>query len=153
MLNRFLAFLSLTLLVLGSLTLSPSNAAAQPETTAEAAGSVDIAAGAFTNQEYKITGTWRIYTEAGKTYLALSDDFRTRRGPDLKVFLSPLTASEVTGRNATNGSVLVAPLDSNRGAQTFEIPEGTDLTAFQSVVIHCERFSKLWGAGPLNAAS
>ncbi len=119
-------------------------------TAAIAADQTDIATGGFTNQEYKITGTWRIYEEDGKTFIALSDDFRTRRGPDLKIFLSPLAADDVTGRNATDGSVLVTKLKKSRGAQTFEIPAGTDLSAYQSVVIHCERFSKLWGAGPLS---
>ncbi|MGF1454430.1 MAG: DM13 domain-containing protein [Alphaproteobacteria bacterium] len=117
--------------------------------SAYAAQDAELASGGFTNQEYKISGNWRIYEEDGKTFIALSDDFRTRRGPDLKIFLSPLAPDAVTGKNATEGSLLVAELDKSRGAQTYEIPTGTDLSAYQSVVIHCERFSKLWGAGPL----
>ncbi len=120
-----------------------------PASVAVAQDKTDIATGGFTNQEYKIRGTWRIYKEDGKTFITLSDDFRTRRAPDLKIFLSPLAPDAVSGRNATDDSVLVAKLTSARGGQTYEVPVGTDLSAYKSVVIHCEQFSKLWGAGPL----
>ncbi len=122
-----------------------------PASVAVAAEETEITSGTFTNQAYKITGTWRIYEKDGKTFITLSDDFRTRRAPDLKIFLSPTEASAVTSKNATEGSVLIAKLDSARGGQTYEIPEGTDLSAYKSVVIHCERFTKLWGAGPLES--
>ena len=105
--------------------------------------------GTFTNQNISITGDWKIVEEDGKKYIELSENFRTRSGPDLKIFLSPKAAEDVTGRNATQGSVLVAQLDSNRGGQRYEIPEGVNLANFGSVVIHCERFSKLWGAGDI----
>ncbi len=129
--------------------LSGAQAEQLDKTDAAAAERVEIATGGWTNQEYKIEGEWTIYFENGKNYISLSDNFRTRRGPDLKLFLSPMAPEDLTGRNATRGSVLVSALESSRGAQTFEIPEGTDLSQFASVVIHCERFSKLWGAGPL----
>ncbi len=109
----------------------------------------DLAGGTWAVQEYKISGTWRIYTEGDKTYIELSDDFRTRRAPDLKLFFSPLAADQVRNKNATDGSLLIAELDKARGGQRYEIPAGTDFSAYQSLVLHCEKFSKLWGATPL----
>lgn len=105
--------------------------------------------GSWSDKEYSASGTWSIYEKDGKTYVTLSDDFRTQNAPDLKIFLSPNTPDAVNSKNATNGSVLVAELDSNRGGQTYEIPAGTDLSEYKSIVIHCERFSKLWTAAPL----
>ena len=105
-------------------------------------------AGGFENQEYSIRGGWQIETRADGRYLVLSEDFRTRRGPDLKIFLHANSADAVTGDNAADGFFLTA-LDSNRGAQEYRLPDDLDLSAYGSVVIHCERFSKLWGAGNL----
>ena len=100
---------------------------------------------------FKVSGTWTIYQDGGSTYVKLSSDFRTRNAPDLKIFLSPLAAADTNGGNATDGSVLVAPLTSNAGEQVYEISAGVDLAAFQSILIHCEQYSKLWSAADLTA--
>lgn len=106
--------------------------------------------GDWEKQEYRIEGSFRIDQRADGAYLVLSDDFKTRRGPDLKIFLHTAEAGAVTGGNAAQGK-LVSVLESRKGAQEYKLPAGIDLAAFQSVVIHCERFSKLWGAGNLRA--
>ena len=48
----------------------------------EAAASETIASGSWTKKSFKVSGTWSIYTENGTTYVALSDDFKTRKAPD-----------------------------------------------------------------------
>ncbi len=116
---------------------------------AEAAPSETLFAGDWTKKSFKSSGTWEIYAEDGVTYVKLSADFRTRNAPDLKIFLSPLAADKTNGRNATAGSVLVAPLTSNAGEQVYAIPDGVDLASFKSILIHCEQYSKLWSAADL----
>jgi hypothetical protein len=106
--------------------------------------------GQWTKKSFKSSGTWEIYAEGGKTFVKLSSDFRTRNAPDLKIFLSPQAARDTNGRNATNGAVLISPLSSNSGEQVYEIPEGVDLAAYKSILIHCEQFSKLWSAADLS---
>lgn len=105
--------------------------------------------GTWTKKSHKASGEWSIYTEDGKTYVKLSSDFRTRNAPDLKIFLSPQAASDANGRNATDGAVLISPLSSNAGEQVYEIPASVNLADYQSILIHCERFSKLWSAAEL----
>ncbi|MEM8985261.1 MAG: DM13 domain-containing protein [Pseudomonadota bacterium] len=105
--------------------------------------------GAWTKKSFKVAGDWSIVRENGKTYIDLSADFKTRNAPDLKVFLSPQEAKSTTGKNATDGALLVAPLSSNKGAQRFELPEGVDLASYKSVLIHCHAYSKLWSAADL----
>ena len=105
--------------------------------------------GQWTKKSFKSSGTWTIYSEGEKTYVKLSEDFRTRNAPDLKIFLSPLEAKKTNGRNATDGAVLIAPLTSNAGEQIYEIPDGVELASFKSVLIHCEQYSKLWSAADL----
>lgn len=107
-----------------------------------------LAAGGFLNQAQRITGSWSIEREADGVYLVLSSDFRTRSAPDLKFFLHTLPASQVTAQNATRG-VLVGDLESARGAQPIRLPANIDPAQFRSLVLHCEQYAVLWGAGDL----
>ncbi|MFS2317281.1 DM13 domain-containing protein [Maricaulis sp. D1M11] len=109
-------------------------------------------AGGWDNQDYAIAGDWQIETRADGRYLVLSEDFRTRRGPDLKIFFSALPADQVTGNNAADGYFL-AELERNRNGQEYRLPDDLDLSDYNSVIIHCERFSKLWGAGHLTSTA
>ena len=110
----------------------------------------DVArSGTFTRQDYKIAGSWSIIEQDGKWHVRLSDDFKTKSAPDLKIFLSPADLDTLTGKTATRNSVLVAPLRSSKGGQSYELPDGVDVTRYRSIVIHCEQYSKLWGGGSL----
>lgn len=87
--------------------------------------------------------------EGGKTIIRFSDDFKTKKGPDLKIFLSPQTVGEVTGKTALDGAVTLGVLKSNKGTQDYVVPNGVSLANFSSVLIHCEAYSVLWGGGRL----
>ncbi|MCG8457609.1 MAG: DM13 domain-containing protein [Holophagales bacterium] len=108
-----------------------------------------VASGTFTKKSFRVNGSWKIVDEGGKLFLEIDQAFSTKNGPDLKFFLSPRTASEVEGRNAAEGSVFLGQIESNRGAQRFAVPPGTDLSRYRSLVLHCEKYSKLWAASPL----
>lgn len=103
----------------------------------------------FAKKKYKIKGHYSIETRDGHTVLRLSEDFKTKSGPDLKIFLSPLTTDAVTGANATQGSVPLGALKTNKGGSEYILPEGLDLSLYSSVLIHCEAYSVLWGAASL----
>lgn len=104
---------------------------------------------AFFKKKYRIKGTWSLVERDGKNFITFSDDFKTKNGPDLKIFLSPTSADNVKGKNAIDGSLNIGALKSNKGAQEYEIPAGTDLTQFSTVLVHCEAYSILWGGGTL----
>ena len=87
--------------------------------------------------------------DGGKTFVVLDAAFNTTSAPDLKIFLSPNPSASLDNRNATQGSQLVAVLTSNRGAQRYEVPAGVDLQRFKAIVIHCEKYTKLWAAADL----
>lgn len=124
-----------------------AHAADQADETAMA--SETLYSGEWTKKSFNSAGTWEIYQEDGKTFVKLSSDFRTRNAPDLKIFLSPLAASETNGNNATDGSFRVAELTSNAGEQVYEIPASVNLADYKSILIHCEQYSKLWSAADL----
>jgi hypothetical protein len=43
-------------------------------------------------------------------FIVLAENFKAKNGPDLKIFLSSETLSEVTGKTATKGSLLISEL-------------------------------------------
>ena len=103
----------------------------------------------FIKKKYKIKGHWSVVQENGRTLIRFSDDFKTKNGPDLKVFLSPQSVGEVTGETVLDGAVTLGVLKSNKGSQDYLLPKGVSLANFSSVLIHCEAFSVLWGGGSL----
>ncbi|MGF1543740.1 MAG: DM13 domain-containing protein [Parvularculaceae bacterium] len=130
---------------------APAAAQDAAETSAEAAGETLLHSGSWTKPRrgYDASGTWSIVERDGSRYVVLSDDFRTQRAPDLKLFLSPQQPGDITGKNATDGAALIAPLSSPRGGQTHEIPADIDLASYTSIIIHCQKFSKIWSVAAL----
>ena len=63
------------------------------------------------------------------------------------------TMDEIGDRNATDGSVLTAPLESNRGAQRYPIDQAIEPTEYRTIIIHCQQYSKYWAGGPLTPTS
>jgi len=128
---------------------------ALPGNTAPANAEIIMAAApvnlgqSFVKKKYKIKGHWSVVQDNGRTLIRFSDDFKTKNGPDLKVFLSPQSVGEVTGETVLDGAVTLGVLKSNKGSQDYLLPKGVSLANFSSVLIHCEAFSVLWGGGSL----
>ena len=55
----------------------------------------------------------------------------------------------MNGKNAVVGSLNLGALIKNKGPQEYEIPAGTDLSQFSTVLVHCEAYAILWGGGSL----
>ncbi len=113
-------------------------------------GVIAHAENTFTKINYNIKGTWRLEEQDGKQVLILDESFKTKNAPDLKLFLSPLPIEEVTNENATTDSAFVAELKKNKGAQTYTLPETITLSEYKSLVIHCKKFTKVWGGANLD---
>jgi len=120
-----------------------------PAYTQSSATTADGQYQAFFNKKYKLNGSWSLVHRGDKTFVKFSDNFRTKNGPDLKVFLSPISAEEANGRNAVAGSLKLGVLKNNKGGQEYEIPAGTDLSKYSTILVHCEAYSVLWGGGAL----
>ena len=124
-------------------------AAALPATALPASAQEAPARGGFDVTAERIDGTWSLETRADGTYLLFNEDFSTASGPDLKVFLSPQEVTDVRDRTATRNAVKLGALKRTRGAQEYRLPDGIDLSAFRSLLIHCERYSHFWGGAAL----
>jgi len=78
--------------------------------------------------------------EDGSQYVRF-ENFKSTNGPDLYVYLA-------TDDKASD-FVSLGLLKGNIGNQNYEIPEGTDLSKYNKVLIWCKAFSILFGSAEL----
>ena len=117
-----------------------------------------IAQGTWQKKSYAVQGQWRLIQDGDRIKVVLGDDFSTKNAPDLKIFLSKKSVAELNGKNAAQGALLAGVLKTTdtalfgkkmQGAQQFSLPDGTSLEDFHSIVLHCQKYAKLWAAAPL----
>ncbi len=82
-----------------------------------------------------------IQLEDGSQILRL-EEFRSTNGPDLYVYLA-------TDEKATD-FVSLGPLKANIGNQNYDIPQGTDLSKYDTALVWCKQFSVLFGHANLS---
>jgi len=76
----------------------------------------------------------------GSNFLRL-EDFRSTNGPDLYVYLST--------DKGNSDFVNLGRLKGNVGDQNYKIPDGTDLSKYDTALIWCQAFSVLFGSAEL----
>lgn len=76
----------------------------------------------------------------GSNFLRL-EDFRSTNGPDLYVYLST--------DKGNSDFVNLGRLKGNIGDQNYKIPEGVDLSKYNTALIWCQAFSVLFGSAEL----
>lgn len=99
----------------------------------------------FTKKRYSINGQAQVLRSSDTTEITFNDAFKTRGGPDLKVYLSKKSLDELDGELVNNHSVKIGVLKSKKGLQSYVLPAGISLSDYKSVIIHCEAFEVLWG--------
>ena len=105
--------------------------------------------GTWQKQNKSISGHFEIEKTNGTTYIVLSDDFKTKSAPDLKLFLSKKRVSDITGKNATKDAILISELKKTKGSQKYKVPANVQLASYTSLIIHCEQYSIFWGGGAI----
>lgn len=127
----------------------PTPAATSPTSTAATAtGAAPVRVGTFRSIAHPTTGTVRVGPTPDGRQVVYLEDLATDNGPDVRVFLSPHPPEGDDGIYGTD-ELELGPLKGNIGDQTYEVPAGTDLGRFQSVVLWCERFSVGFGVAGL----
>ena len=86
----------------------------------------------------------------GRRFLRF-EDLSTSNGPDLRVYLSEIPASDdwyAYGERFVD----LGALKGNRGDQNYVLPDGLDLSEYKSAVIWCRRFTVGFGVAGLDQA-
>lgn len=131
--------------------VTSSAATAPPPTTAPPAGPVDIAGGRFVSLDHGTSGTVRVLDVGGTSRVVRLEDLDTDNGPDLYLYLSTNPAGGPE-QAFDDDYVSLGRLKGNLGDQNYDLPAGTDLARYSSVVIWCDRFNSAFGAADLTAA-
>lgn len=112
-----------------------------------------IFSGNFESDSYFTTfeGSWEIIKTENGFKVKFDNDFKTKKAPDLKIFLSKLSYEDIDAKNASNlkTSVLIAKLTKYSGEMEFVFPSGIDPNDFKSIIVHCKKYSKFWGGSSL----
>jgi Electron transfer DM13 len=82
-----------------------------------------------------------IEVEPGRYHLRL-EDFSVRNGPDLYVYLSTAAG------DYADDSLELGRLKATDGSFGYDLPKGTDISAFRSAIIWCKQFSHLFAVAP-----
>ena len=129
-------------------------AAAMPDKAAEETMPTEprvLASGEFVDADavHKGSGMASLYELPNGRNVVRFENFRTTNGPALVVYLakhpSPTSADDVTD----GGFINLGKLKGNVGNQNYEIPVGTDVSEYGSVVIWCELFGVLFSPAAL----
>lgn len=99
----------------------------------------------FVKKRYTILGSATVEQVDGQKTIVFSEDFKTKNGPDLKVYLSKRPLASLSVQDVDKDAVRLSVLKSHRGSQSYPIPSNIDLSEYESVVIQCEAYTVLWG--------
>jgi len=88
---------------------------------------------------------WTVADVDGKQVIRFNNDFKTKKGPDLKLFLSKKPIAELTKRPTFIAPKSLGLIDGIKGRQEYIVPDGVNLDDFESILIHCEKYNILWG--------
>lgn len=108
-----------------------------------------MATGSFRGLKYETRGKAALEEAKDGHYYVRLEDFETQNGPDLFVYLSTAPAS-AEGEAFIEDFINLGELKGNIGNQNYQIPDGTDLEKYRSVVIWCKRFAVGFGVAPLD---
>ena len=103
--------------------------------------------GSFSDVAHEGSGEASLIPLSDIEYALRLTDLDVLNGPDLRVLLSP--NENVRGSGDLGEYIELGKLKGNKGNQNYEIPEGTDLTKFQSMVIYCKPFHVVFATAEL----
>jgi hypothetical protein len=137
--------------------VATSSPAVTPSTTATTvvptapAEPLELSRGEFVSRDHGTSGVVRVLELADGRRIVRLEGLDTDNGPDLYVYL---TSNPATGDEGAfdDDYVDLGRLKGNLGDQNYDLPAGTDLGRFATVVIWCDRFDSAFGAADLTIA-
>jgi hypothetical protein len=111
-----------------------------------------VAAGDFRDADsvHRGSGKAEIFARGDGSAILRLTEFQVTNGPDLEVWLVAEPNPEKSADVKNSTWLALGQLKGNIGDQNYEIPAGTDLTGYGSVVIWCEMFGVLFSPATLS---
>jgi hypothetical protein len=115
-----------------------------PEAAATTSGNTSLAIGEFVGVNdgiHNAEGLAKVIQLDDATMILRLENFKATNGPDLYVYLAAdYSASDIVNLGRLKGNI---------GNQNYDIPEGTDFSRYNTVLIWCKAFSVLFGSAQL----
>lgn len=110
-----------------------------------------VAEGQFRDADraHQGSGTAQILQSPDGSHILRLTEFEVTNGPDLEVWLVAEPDPQSSRDVSDSEWLSLGQLKGNIGDQTYTIPEGTDISAYGSVVIWCEQFGVLFSPATL----
>lgn len=121
---------------------TPTEAEASEDMPGDADEILRLVEGSFVGRTHPGEGTAVVLSNSDQSqrFLRLEEDFATDNGPDLNVYLVAGTDVDSDAGQFDDDFIDLGDLTGNIGAQNYEIPSGTDLDDYNTVVVWCVRF-------------
>jgi hypothetical protein len=115
----------------------------------EAMEILTIAEGGFIGRAHPGEGQALVLNDGSEQRFLRFENFEVDNGPDLNVYL--VAGSSAEGKSGTfdDDFIDLGDLKGNIGPQNYEIPIGTDLDRYNTVVIWCVRFGVAFAAADI----
>lgn len=111
---------------------------------------IELGTGAFIDRAHPTIGSIAVVQNAaGERVLRFGEDFVSDPGPDLDIYLSADTSADGDTDSFVTDFVNLGDLVSTNGAQEYVIPDGLDLSAYNTVSVWCVAFGVVFGAADL----
>ena len=112
-----------------------------------------IAAGSFSDADgvHKGSGSATVLARPDGSAILRLTEFQVTNGPDLEVWLVAANDPKSSDDVKASEWLSLGRLKGNIGDQNYDIPAGTDLSKWMSVVIWCEQFGVLFSPAPLGS--
>ncbi len=115
-----------------------------PEAATTTLGATSLATGNFIGVNdgiHNAEGLAKVIRLDDASMILRLENFKATNGPDLYVYLATDTSA--------SDFVDLGRLKGNIGNQNYDIPEGTDFSRYNTVLIWCQAFSVLFGSAEL----
>lgn len=112
-------------------------------------GPTVLSSGSFVDRDHPTSGRAEVIELADGSRILRLEDFATDNGPALQVYLSAAPIDAGHG-DFDDDFVHLGALKGNIGNQNYDIPPGTDLDRFPTVVIWCDPFNVAFGVAGLS---
>lgn len=111
---------------------------------------VTLATGKFrdVDQVHRSTGVVTVLDVDGQTIVRFTE-FKGTNGPDLYVWLVMAEGVETSSDVKASKTLSLGVLKGNIGDQKYTVPAGTDIAAYNSVVVWCKQFGVLFAVAEL----
>ncbi|GAA3431359.1 DM13 domain-containing protein [Kutzneria kofuensis] len=108
-----------------------------------------VAKGTFRSLAHPTSGQAEVARGADGRYVVQLRNFSTSDGPAVHVWLTDKAPDAGDSTFGRDGQLDLGALKATNGNEVYEVPAGTDVSRYKSVLVWCERFSVGFGVAGL----